>query len=169
MLSSQSIVSSSKTTRLCNPWGGWWIGHWKTTWLTVWSSAPHSQAAEAAMHHLCQGEFLDIPDLCKQERKSLTPVRRRDESTESRSALQPFRIPSVIRPQRRTPVIIVRWTDELLCSKYNKCFDLRCRAFPRDGQESAEWSRCPGSMTRPAIEIVWLFCDEAQQVGCLRE
>ena len=76
---------------------GWWIGHWKTTWSTIWSSSPHSQTTEAAILHLC-----------KQEPKRLTPVRRRlsrthavlsraipgvlvgDESTESRSPLQPF-------------------------------------------------------------------------------
>ena len=37
MLSSHSIVSSSRTTRLCNPWVGRWVGHWKTTWSTVCS------------------------------------------------------------------------------------------------------------------------------------
>jgi len=41
-----------------------------------------------------------------------------DENTGSRSALQPFSIPSVIRPVRRTSVIVVRRTDELLCSGY---------------------------------------------------
>ena len=69
-----------------------------------------------------------MPDLYKQERKRPTPVRRRlsrthavlgrgyfnrvdadvlDESTESRSVLQPLRIPSVIRPERRTSVVVV--------------------------------------------------------------
>jgi len=65
VLSSQSIVSSSRTVRPCNPWGGRWIGHWKTTWSVVWSSVPHSHAAEVA-----------IPHLCKQEQKCPTPVRR---------------------------------------------------------------------------------------------
>jgi len=41
VLSSQSIVLSSKTVRPCNPWGGW-IGHWRKTWSTIWFSAPHS-------------------------------------------------------------------------------------------------------------------------------
>ena len=58
-LGRQSIVSSSRMVRACNPWGGRWIGH-------VWSSAPHSQTVEAA-----------IPNLCKQEQKGPTPVRRR--------------------------------------------------------------------------------------------
>jgi len=48
---SQSVVSSSRTTRPSNTWGGWWIGHWKTTWSTVRSSAPHPQAAETAIPH----------------------------------------------------------------------------------------------------------------------
>jgi len=131
VLSSQSIVSSSRAVRPCNPWGGQWIWHWKTTWSTVWSSSPHSQAAEAA-----------IPHLCKQEQKRLTPVRRRlsrtqavlgraipgrwveDKNTGSHSVLQLFRI----RPERRTSVIVVRWTDKLLCSGY-KCvsrFEIPC-------------------------------------------
>ena len=32
--------------------------------------------------------------------------------------------------------------------------DLRCRAFPPGVQVSAEWSRCPGSMARPARDSV---------------
>jgi len=31
-----------------------------------------------------------------------------DESTESRSVLQPLRIPSVIHPERRTSVVVIR-------------------------------------------------------------
>jgi len=49
VLSSQSIVSSSRSARLCSPWGGRRIGHWRTTWSTVCSSAPHSQAVREAM------------------------------------------------------------------------------------------------------------------------
>jgi len=43
-----------------------------------------------------------------------------DESTESRSVVQPLLIPMVISPERRTYVVVVRWTDELLCGGY-KC------------------------------------------------
>ena len=32
----------------------------------------------------------------------------------------------------------------------NECLDLRCRAFPLNGQVSAEWSRCPASMAKCA-------------------
>jgi len=46
----------------------------------------------------------------------------------------------------------------------NGCLDLRRRASALDGRVSAEWSRCPDGV----LEIVWLHCDEAQQVGCLR-
>jgi len=99
MLSSHSIVSSTETVRPCSPWGGRWIGHSKTTWSAVCSSAPHWQATEGA-----------IPHLCKQERKRPIPVRRRLSRTqallgrvipgrcvpvskmESRSVLQPLRI-----------------------------------------------------------------------------
>jgi len=39
----------------------------------------------------------------------------RVESTESCGVVQPLCIPSVIRPERCTPLVVVRWTDELLC------------------------------------------------------
>jgi len=32
VLSSHSIVSSSRTIRPCSPWGGRWIEHWRITW-----------------------------------------------------------------------------------------------------------------------------------------
>jgi len=65
MLSSHSIVPSSRTVRPWSPWGGRWIRHWRTTWSMVCSSAPHSQAAEET-----------IPHLYRQERKCPTPVGR---------------------------------------------------------------------------------------------
>jgi len=34
------------------------------------------------------------------------------------------------------------------------CLDLRCHAFPLDGQVSAECSKCPGSMERRARDCV---------------
>ena len=40
-----------------------------------------------------------------------------NESTESRKVIQSCRLPSVIRPERRTSVV-VRLTDELLCGVY---------------------------------------------------
>jgi len=50
---------------------GRWIVQWRTTWSTV-CSASHSQAAEEA-----------IPHLYRQERKRLTPVRRRLSRTQA--------------------------------------------------------------------------------------
>jgi len=49
----------------------------------------------------------------------------------------------------------------------NGCLDLRRRAATPDGRVSTEWSGCPGSMAW-VLEIVWLLCDEAQQVGYLQ-
>jgi len=69
----------------------------------------------------------------------------RDKSTESRSALQQLRIPSVIRPNRRTSVV-VRWTTSCAAGT-NGCFDLRCRAFPPGERVRAEWSKRPSSST----------------------
>jgi len=85
--------------------------------LAVCSSAPHSQAAEEAVTHLY-----------KQERKRPTPVRTRlsrtqallgrsfrgvgasvgDENAESCGIVRPLRFPLMIRPLRRTYVIVVR-------------------------------------------------------------
>ena len=47
-------------------------------------------------------------------------------------------------------------SDELInCAvSLNGYLDLRCRAFPPGRQVSAEWSRCPGSMTRRARDCV---------------
>ena len=108
-----------------------WIGHWSTTWSTVWSSAPHSQPAGEA-----------IPHLCKPEWKHSTLVRRRlsrthavlgrviprgwvfgvgNESTPSCKVVQPLRLLLVIRPIRRTYVVVVRWTDEL-CGEHKWAF-----------------------------------------------
>jgi len=49
----------------------------------------------------------------------------------------------------------------------NGCLDLRCRTMALNGQVSAEWSRCLGSMAR-VLEIVWHHCNEAQEVGYLQ-
>ena len=72
VMSSHSVVSSSRTVRPCSAWGGRCIGHWRTIWSTVCSSSPHSQAAEEA-----------IPHLYKQERKGPTLVRRRLNRTQA--------------------------------------------------------------------------------------
>jgi len=50
----------------CTPWGDRCIRQWRTTYSTASSSAPHWQAAEG-----------NIPHLCKQEPKRPTPVRWR--------------------------------------------------------------------------------------------
>jgi len=73
VLSSHSIISSSRTVGPCSPCGARWIGHWRTTWSTVCSSAQHSQAAEDAMHHctLEAGEGLRLPDVLERQGLSL--------------------------------------------------------------------------------------------------
>ena len=48
-------------------------------------------------------------------------------------------------------------SDELMsccAAGANGCLDLRRRAFPLDGQVSAKWGWCPGSMARRARESV---------------
>jgi len=85
------------------------------------------------------------------------------ENTESHEVVQPPRLPLVIRPVRRTYCVLLL-SDELMsycATSTNGCLDLRRLG----GQVSAEWSRCPW---HDVLETVWLKCDEAQQVGCLR-
>jgi len=41
-----------------------------------------------------------------------------DENAESCRVVRPLRIPLVIRPLRRTYVVIARQTDEMLCGRY---------------------------------------------------
>ena len=141
VLSSHSVVSSSRTVRPCSPWGGRWIGHWTTTWSTVCSSAPHPQAAEEA-----------IPHLYKQERKRPTPVRKRLSRTQ---ALLGRVIPGVCVPVSGIKGLsahsALRWWSAhcaarmLLSSEKlmsccaagtNGCLDLRRRAAAPDGRMS---------------------------------
>ena len=121
-----------------------------------------------------------IRHLCKQERKLPTPVPRRLSRTHCLlgrtipgrwvpiSVLQPLRIPSVTRLECRTSIVVLRWTDELLCGGYKRVSRLE---MPMDrwtgGQVSAEWSRCPGSMTRRSRDSMAPL-RPAQQVGCPR-
>ena len=176
MLSSHSVVSSSRTVRPCNPWGGRWIGQWRTTWSTV-CSATHSQATEEA-----------IPHLFKQERKRPIPVRRLFIRT---PALLERVIPGGCVPVSGIKVrSIVElsahsafhwWSTHcatrmlLLSEKLMSC----CAAIqmgvsiggavqlhPMDG-----WALSGAGVQAPwhgVLGIVWLLCDEAQQVGCLR-
>ena len=125
--------------------------------VNVCSSAPHSQVAEQAISHLY-----------KQERKRPTPVRRRlslavlgrviprgllpvsgmkSESAVSCRVLHPLRIPLVIRPVRRT-YVVVRQLMSCCAAGKTGCLDVRRRAFALDGQVRAEWSRYPDSMAR---------------------
>jgi len=165
MLSSHSIVPSSRTVRLCSPWEGRWIRHWRTTWLMVYSCAPHSQTAEEAILHLY-----------KHERKRPIPVRKRLSRTQvllwnvtpevwcrgwkcwvlwfsvlwgcpptPHSIGDPPNAPHVCCCQMswwvavRRVSRVSRYEAPCICSRW---------------QVSAGWSRCPGSMTRPARDSV---------------
>jgi len=112
----------------------------------------------------------------KQERKHPTPMRRRlsrthavfwrviserwvpvsgNKSTEPRSVVEPLHASSVIRPERRTYVVL---SDRLMIRRVAGtigCLDLRIRAFALGGQVSTQWSRCPlDSMVRYARDNV---------------
>ena len=76
-----------------------------------------------------------------------------DENAECCGAVRPLRIPLVIRPVRRTYVVIVR-TDELLCGGYKWVSRFEAPCIALDGRVSIEWSRCPGSMARRTRDSV---------------
>ena len=67
--------------------------------------------------------------------------------SEFRSVVQPFRLPLVIRPKRRT-------SDELLCGEHKWVFRFEAPCICTPGQVSAEWSGCPGSTARRAGDSV---------------
>jgi len=70
----------------------------------------------------------------------------------------------MIRPPRRTYVVVVRETDELLCGRYKRVsqFEAPCNSTRWTGgaDVQAPW--------HGVLEVVWLKCDENQQVGCLQ-
>jgi len=70
-----------------------------------------------------------------------------DKSMESRSVLQPLHTPLVKRPERRTSVVVLRWTHVLLCGEYKW---MRCRdaVHSHTVDKWALISRSPGSMAR---------------------
>jgi len=77
------------------------------------------------------------------------------------SVRRPLRTPSVVCPELRTHVVFVRCTDELLCGGYKWVSRFDTLRFPtRWPVVQAPWHGVLGT--------VWLLCDEAQQVGCLR-
>ena len=159
VVSSHSIVSSSRTVTLCTQYGGRWMGQRRTTWSTVCSSAPHSQAAEGT-----------IPRLFRKAQKRPTPMWRRlirakvgfgkaipgAWATQTEMKVRSLVVLSNPFAFRRwsaqsAPRMLSSSSDELMsccAAGTNGCLDLWCHAFPLGGLTSAEWSRWPGSMAR---------------------
>jgi len=125
VLSRHSIVSSSRIVRPCSPWGGRWN---EQEHSTVWSSAPHSgrrgghtpfvQAGAETSDTSAEGAK---PDRCCtwEGHSGGVGAGDGDENVESCR---------VVRPLRRTYVVVVRWTDELLCGrcKWMSRFEAPC-------------------------------------------
>jgi len=63
-------------------------------------------------------EAVNLDPRCSWQGHSRVDTNVGDENTESRGALQPLLIPSVIRQDRCIFVVVVRWTDELFCGGY---------------------------------------------------
>ena len=129
------------------------------TWSTVSSSAPHSQAAEDILH------------LYKQEWKRPTPVRRRLSRTQAVTDwailggwVSGMKLWSLLGLSNHSAfhwwsaqcAARILLSEELMscAAATNECLDLRRHASALDGQVSAEWSRCPGSMPRRARHSV---------------
>jgi len=178
MLSSHSVVSSSRTIRPCSPWGGRWIGHWRKTWSTVCSSAPHLQAAGEAIPRFVQAEAETSDTGAEAVKLDTGPSLEGhsggvcagvgDENRESCEFVRPLRIPLAIRPLRRTYVVVVRWADEMLCGGYKWVFrfETPCVCTLWTGDRWVE--QMSRLQWHGVLETVWFHFDEAQQVGCLR-
>jgi len=68
--------------------------------------------------------------------------------------VRPLHIPSVIRPERRT-YAVVSWTDELLCGGYKWVYQFEAPCIPTQWTgEHEQWSKCPGAMSRRAVNSV---------------
>ena len=87
------------------------------------------------------------------------------ESAEPRSVVQPLRTPLVIRPERRTSVVVCRRNDEFLCGGYKWVCRFQVQRIP------TRWTISSGADVQAAwhgvLETLWLLCDEAQQFECL--
>jgi len=91
-----------------------------------------------------------------------------EENAESCGVVRPLRIPLVIRPMIRTYVVVVKWTNEILCGGYKLGVSIwgTVRLHWMDG-----WALSRADAQAPwhgTLETVWLHCDETQQVGCLK-
>jgi len=147
---------------------------WRTTWATVCSSAPHSQVAEEA-----------IPHFYKQKRKRPTPVRRRlsrtqallvrdipgwvgagvgDENAESCGAVRPLSDPPIAL--HVCCCCQMNWWDVVRRVQMGVSIWGAVCVHSMDG-----WALSGADVQAPehsVLETVWLHCDEAQQIGCLR-
>ena len=118
----------------------------------------HTQFAQAGTETSETGTEAVKPDL----RCSWKSLFRRvgagvgDENAESWSVVHPLRIPLVIRPvcRARTSIVVIGWTDELLCGGYKWVSRLETPCICTRWTVSAEWCGCPGSMTRHSRDSV---------------
>jgi len=160
VLSSQSIVSSSRTVRPCSPWRSmeWTL---EDDMVNVYSSEPHSQGAEEA-----------IPHLCKQERKRPTPRRRlsrtQEGSFQKDMLVSEMKVRSLVELSNHSA--FHQWSAQsaarmLLLSHElmscceggtNVCLDLRCRAFQLDGPSEKERPHNAGNIIAHLGRVVYL-------------
>ena len=83
-----------------------------------------------------------------------------DESTESRSVVQPLRIPLVIRPPCRTSVVVVRWTGEMFAAGRLQMGVPIWGAVHSHSMD--KWAQSGAGVQTPwhgVLEIVGLHCD----------
>jgi len=77
-----------------------------------------------------------------------------DENAECCGVVRPFRIPLVILPVARRYVGCCQILISFCAVGTIGCLDFRRRASTLDGQVSAEWNRCSGSIARRARNSV---------------
>jgi len=137
VLSSHSIVSSSRTVRPYSSWEGWWIGH--SEWKHLTPVRRRLSRTHAVLGRVITGGRVPVSGM---EVWSL--VRLSNHSAFHRWSAQ-------------GAALLMLLSDQLMsccAAGTNGCLDLSRHAFPLSGQESAEWCRCPGSMARRARDSV---------------
>jgi len=90
-----------------------------------------------------------------------------NEYAESCGVVRPLSIPLMIRPMRRTYVVVVRWVVVRRVQMGVSIWG----AVQQHSMDRWALSRVGAGVQAPwhgVLETVWLCCDEAQQVGCLR-
>ena len=178
MLSSHSVVSSSRTVRPCSPRGGRWIWHWRTTWSTVCSSALHSGSRGGNTPFVQAGGVTS--DTGAEAVKPDPGSSWEGHSGGGGCRCQGWKCgvlwgcpptPHSVGDPPRSPHVYcyccqMNWWDVVRRVQMGVSIWGAVRLHSMDG-----WALSRADVQAPwlgVLETVWLHCDEAQQVECLQ-